>query len=126
MFVGVSCMSQPVPTAEQQILAALDSYHSAEREGNLEMILDSYSDEFEDAQGVNKVVLADFFSVLVDQGLLRDLVVDMETMVISVQGDDATVGPVSYTSLLGSNTYRYSLHREEDAMWRFVSSEELE
>ncbi len=125
MLIGVSCTSQPIPTAEQKILAALDTYHTAEREGNLETILDSYSEEFEDAQGTGKAVLAGFFSVLVDQGVLKDHVIDMESMVISVENDYATVGPVSYTSLLGSNTYRYRLQQEEDAIWRFISSEEL-
>lgn len=125
MLIGISCTAQPMQTTEQQILAALSNYHTAEREGNLEAILDSYSEKFEDAQGTNKIVLAGFFSILVDQGLLEDLVVDLETMVISVEDDSATVGPVSYTSQLGSNSYRYRLQREEDSKWRFIYSEEL-
>ena len=67
----------------------------------------------------------EFFGVLISQGLLAGLVVDMAAMEIRVDGDSASAGPVMYHTSLGSNTYNYDLRREHDDVWRFVSTELL-
>lgn len=123
LFVGYT--SAASPTMEEQVLAALEGFHVAERDGNLQGILDSYSEEFQDSQGSSKAMLAGFFDAIVSQGLLKDLVVDMDEMIIRVDGDKATAAPITYTSQLGSNTYAFTLRLEENSNWRFIFSEEL-
>ena len=110
---------------EQQIRNALDAYHQAEVQGDLDSILNAYSEDFVDPQGVTKPVLTEFFRALVIQGILHDLVVDMSRIIIQVDGDGASVGPVSYTTMLGTNIYSYKMRKESDGSWRFTGSSVL-
>jgi len=109
-------------SANQQILDALNSYHLAETQGDLDGILNAYADDFVDPQGATKSMLTEFFMALIAQGLLNDLKVDMSSMVINVDGERANAGPVSYSTVLGTNTYSYQMRKDTDGSWRFVSS----
>ena len=113
-------------SAEQQVREALHAYHLAEIQGDLDGILNAYAEDFMDPQGATKPMLSEFFQALVAQGLLYELEVDMSAIVIEVDGDRASAGPVSYTTALGSNTYSYHLRKDTDGSWRFVSSLVLE
>ena len=109
-------------SVNQQILGALNSYHQAELEGDLDGILNAYADDFVDPQGATKSMLAEFFMALVSQGLLNDLKVDMSSIVIEVEGERASAGPVSYSTALGTNTYSYQMRKDRDGSWRFIRS----
>jgi ketosteroid isomerase-like protein len=122
----VGCASTPAsqpPSPEQEVLAALEQYHTSERAGDVAGILNAYSDDFEDVQGTDKSVLRGFFETIVAQGILDNLQVDMEATVVSIDGDTALVAPITYTSVMGSDTYAYRLRKEADGEWRFIFSE---
>jgi ketosteroid isomerase-like protein len=126
-LTALGCASYGSGTVDprDEVLAALEAYHAAERAGDVPAILDAYSDDFADAQGTGKSVLLGFFQAIVDGGVLDDLEVDMAATEVQVDGDIAIVQPITYTTMLGTNTYAYRLAREEDGVWRFVYSEQL-
>lgn len=126
MLIVSNCAAKPIASApEEEIVSALAAFHEAEREGDLDGILNAYAEDFVDAEGTSKAIVAEFFGVLISQGLLAGLVVDMAAMEIRVDGDSASAGPVTYHTGFGSNTYNYDLRRELDGEWRFVSNELL-
>jgi hypothetical protein len=120
-----NCTLQLLLSTQQQILAASDNYQQAEMLGNLVSVMNAYSDEVVDTAVPSKTTLMGFFTILVAQGLLEYLLVNMDSLETSIEDDYANVGPASYSSTLKSNTYMYRMRRQENSVWRFITSEEL-
>lgn len=112
-------------SVDQQIRQALNDYHTAEVQGDLDGILNAYAEDFTDPQGATKPMLTEFFRAMIAQGVLKNLEVDMSNLSIDIDGDRASVGPVAYSTALGTNAYSYQMRKDKDGSWRFVSSKVL-
>jgi ketosteroid isomerase-like protein len=101
----------------------LDTYHVAELAKDVSTMTEAFSNDFSNSQGATKAALQQFFQGLVDYGALDNLKINMDNAEVAIDGDTATIKGVSYTSSMGTATYVYTLQREADGIWRFVTSE---
>ena len=123
LLFGCAMVSGPTPSEE--VLAALDDYHTAEIAGDVDQMLAAFSDDFSNSQGATKPMFRGFFESLVAQGVLKTLTVDMTGCEIIVEGNSATLGPVAYTSSAGPASYSYKMMKEADGVWRITNSEQV-
>ncbi len=121
LFSGCTAIQGPTP--EEEVLAMLDTYHVAELAKDVSTMTEAFSNDFSNSQGATKAVLQQFFQGLVDYGALDNLKINMDNAEVAIDGDTATIKGVSYTSSMGTATYAYTLQREADGIWRFVTSE---
>ena len=121
LFSGCTAIQGPTP--EEEVLAMLDTYHVAELAKDVSTMTEAFSNNFSNSQGATKAVLQQFFQGLVDYGALDNLKINMDNAEVAIDGDTATIKGVSYTSSMGTATYVYTLQREADGIWRFVTSE---
>ena len=126
LVLSTGCTSIGGPSANDDVLAALSAFHAAEVSGDMDVIMDTYSDDFADPMGTRKDGVEGFFQMAIGSGALRSLEVDMQDSQLSVDGDMAVIGPVRYTSGFGPSSYRYTLKKESDGVWRFVNSEMIQ
>ena len=102
------------PTAEGEIRAALEDYHAAMMEGDVERAAAALSDE-----GGNKA------QILKGLGLLEKSEISSKECKITVKGSTAIAKPVIYETPFGRSVQEYRLQKEGDGVWRIISSEKI-
>lgn len=125
LTIAMACMNAHADDAEDEVLAAMTVFHQAEVAGDMDAIMNRYSDEFADPMGTTKAIVHEFFQMAVDSGALSSMEADMQEATITVTADIAVVEPVYYVSGFGPSSYRYTLQKEADGQWRFINSEML-
>ena len=120
-----ACANLFGPSPAEEVQAALDRFHTAEKSGDLETVLDTFSDDFSNSLGATKPILRGFFAPLIAQGVLQQMTIDDTKAVIDVDGDSATVTPVTYTTGMGAMSYVYTFRKEADGNWRIIQSETI-
>jgi len=109
--------------AAREATAVLADLQTAWQKQDVGKIMAAYSDDYSDASGGSISELRAFFDGLSEQGALQNTTMGIEKCEIEVDGDNATVGPVTYDSPTGGATYSYRLKREADGAWRIYNSE---
>ena len=110
------------PSDEELIKQTLDGYAAGLVSQDVDKMMAAYSDDFEGESGAGKEDMRQFLSGAVDQGYLDDVEANVEECEIKIEGDKATVGPVEYSSAMGSMTFEYTMKKEADGCWRIVES----
>jgi beta-fructofuranosidase len=105
---------------ENEILAVMEAYAAARINGDLDAILEFYSENWEDSKGFRKSSLKESYFVYTVGAKKTDIKIDLSEANIIVEGDRATCSPISIHSPKGSVTYSYKLKRELDGVWRLV------
>ena len=123
---GCATMAPSGPTPEEEVGAALDAYHNAEKAEDVDGMVAAFSEDFTNSMGATKSMLRAFFEGAVSMGLLPELVIDMENCEVNVEGNTATAGPVTYKTSSSTETYSYKLKKEEDGVWRIINSEPVD
>ncbi len=122
LCIGGATMKGTTP--EKEVVIMLADCQAAFKAGDLEKIMDCYSNDFTDTQGANKDMVRSSFEGMVAQGTLQSItILDLEEGAITVNGDTATVTPLVINSPIGEITYHCTLKKETDGVWRFGSSE---
>ena len=122
--VGGATMKGTTPDKEVAIMLA--NCQAAFKAGDLEKIMDCYSNDYTDAQGANKDMVRSDLEGMASQGMLQNFTfVELEEWVITVNGDNATVTPLVIDSPMGKITFHCTLKKETDGVWRLVSSEQI-
>jgi len=101
-------------TAEEEIRAALEDYHAAMMEGDVERVAAALSDE-----GSSKA------QILKSLGLLEKSEISLKECKITVKGSTAIAKPVIYETPFGRSVQEYRLQKERDGVWRIISSEKI-
>ncbi len=119
MVMGCATMD-PGPTPAEEVLAALNTYHEAEKAENVDGMLAAFSEDFPE-----KYTLPGLFESLAASGILQTFVADMTKCEIAVEGDSATAGPVTHTTSTSAATYMFTLKKEADGVWRFANVQQI-
>ncbi len=107
--------------------AALEAYHAALVAGDLEELVDRFSDNFSNDAGVPKAKVRRFFERLVSANAFDGVESNMENSRFEAIGNLVNVSLVTYS--VGGVTARcgYMMKKEADGKWRitFTSSTEV-
>jgi len=112
------------PTPVEQVTGALAAYHAAIKAQDVENIMAAISDDFRSSTS-DKDGLRAFFEGAVAQGVFLGMRIGAERCKVVVTGNTATATPVTYGGSGSSSSYKYSMRKEADGMWRIVSSEQI-
>ncbi len=102
------------------VAAAMEAYASAIANADVDALGNVYSDSWQGSKDMTKAQLIDHYK---GSSGLR---VDLESAEICIDGDSATVSPVSVLSSKGSVTSSHNLKKEPDGMWRIRRSETID
>ncbi len=90
---------------ESEILATMEAYAAARINGDLDAILDFYSEDWEDSKGFRKSSLKESYFVYTVGAKKTEIKIDLSEGNIIIEGDRATCSPVSIHTPKGSVTY---------------------
>jgi len=107
-------------TNEREVLAAMEAHAAARINGDIDAVLDSYSEDWKDSKGFVKSSLRKGHLAFTVGATKTDIEIDLSVAEIIVEGDIATCSPVSIYTPKGSITYSYTLKKELDGVWRLI------
>jgi beta-fructofuranosidase len=110
---------------EADVMAIMDDYRSAFLAGDVDALLALYSEDWTDTHGSTKEDMKAGIKGMSEKGSHKGLEVDLSETEAVVDGDMATVTPVTLSSPEGSITYTHKLKKEADGVWRLVRTDTL-
>jgi beta-fructofuranosidase len=113
-------------TNESEILAVMEAYAAARINGDVDGVLDFYSEDWEDSKGFRKSSLKKRHLAFTVGATKTDIEIDLSVADIIVEGDTATCSPVSIYTPKGSITYSYTLKKELDGVWRLIYTQTID
>ncbi len=125
---GCAAMTPSGPTPEEEARSALMAYQAAWEAQDMDKIMSAFSDDdYSNPSGMDKAAVRTFLEGLAAQGVLQTVKVNLEECEIIADGDSVTATPVIYDSptATGKTTYRYTLKKESDGIWRIVIDEQI-
>jgi ketosteroid isomerase-like protein len=113
-----------VPSDVGQLSSSLVQWKAAFEAQDLDKMIEPYSDDYEGEQGEGKEGVREFLEGLKEQGYLEDVDMDISEAEIKIEGDEATVGPIRYSSDDFDIEMMRMLKKENDGVWRVVGAEQ--
>jgi beta-fructofuranosidase len=110
---------------EAEVMAVMDDYRTAMLTGDVAALVDLYSDDWRDHHGSTKEDLKKGYESTTEKGPHKGLEVHLDDIEVAIDGDVATVSPVTLSAPEGSITYTHKLKKEADGVWRFVRTDTL-
>ena len=111
------------PSDEELIAAMLTEWKTAFHGQDLDGMMVVYSEDYLGSRGEDKEQLREFLVGAMDQGYLENAEINLEDADTTIEGDTATVAPVTLSGELGSIDLLIDLKKEADNAWRIVSGE---
>jgi len=108
------------PTDEELITRAISDYNAGLAAKNLDRVMAAFSEDFQGEGGGDKDDMRQLFEDAIDGGYLDDLEVNDADCQIKIEGKTATVGPIEYSSAMGSMSFEFTMKKEADGMWRII------
>ena len=112
--------------AEAEVLATVRAHGEAMRTGDVDALIAFYSEDWTDHHGATRDSLKDRYQGTPDKGGRGDISFDLSAAEVVVDGDIATITPVTLISSAGSITHTHKLKMEADGVWRFVQTEGID
>ncbi len=109
---------------EAQLTAALGQWKAATEAQDIDKIMEPYSEDYEGGRGEGKEGVREFLSGMIEEGAMEDLDMDISEAEITINGDEATVGPIIYAGDWGEIEMKRTLKKESDGVWRVVGAEQ--
>ncbi|MHC5059648.1 MAG: YybH family protein [Planctomycetota bacterium] len=109
---------------EAQLTAALGQWKAATEAQDIDKMMEPYSENYEGNRGEGKEGVREFLSGMKKQGALEEIDMDISEAEITIEGDEATVGPITYSGDWGEVQMVRNLKKESDGIWRVVSAEQ--
>ncbi|MCL4693558.1 MAG: hypothetical protein KJ060_13740 [Candidatus Hydrogenedentes bacterium] len=124
VLVGAGCaMGAKGPSDRDLIMNTMNEWQSGLVAKDADKVITVYSEDFRDGEGRGKAEMHAFIKEAVSMGYLDSLMVDMESAQVTINSEDATVGPVTLSSSAGSMYLKLAL-KKEDGVWRIVGTSE--
>lgn len=111
------------PSDQDLITNAMNQWQNALIAKDADTAIAVYSENFRDGDGRGKAEMHAFLKEAISMGYLDSLVVNTETAQVTINGEDATVSPVTLSGSAGSMSLKLALKKEE-GVWRIVSATE--
>ncbi len=109
---------------EAQLTAALGQWKVATEEQDIDKMMEPYSEDYEGNNGEGKEGVREFLSGMKEQGALEEIDMDVSEAEVTIDGDTATVGPITYAGDWGEVQMLRNLKKESDGVWRVVGAEQ--
>lgn len=117
------CASSPTgPTDEEQIMSVLLAMRAGVLGKDIKKVEPTVSEEFYYSALGDKAGALDMLEQGMDMGMVDDGEIDLSEVVIKVEGDTATAGPVEAGSPMGSTTVDFTLKKAE-GVWTITGGE---
>lgn len=84
--------------------------------GDIDAMVANYADDFSSDQGGGKAETKEFLQGAKDQGMLDGITANTDDLIITVDGDKATAGPVGLDTAMGSINLDFELEKR-DGVW---------
>ena len=107
---------------EDAVAMIADKWEEAIKAEDISVSIDYYSDNYEDAESGNKEEYQEWISGIMEQGFLEGAEVDRSDAEITIDGDEATYGPIDLSSDAGGWTIDIMMAKEAEG-WKIVSTE---
>ena len=105
---------------QEQIKAQMGKWKDALQAKNLDAFMAVHSDNYA-ADGRDKAGLKDFVGGAINDGMLNDAAIDVESATVTVNGDKAVVTPVKLEGQMGLMTL-YIEMAKENGQWLVTST----
>ena len=112
--------------AEADVLASVRAHGEAMRAGDVNALIALYAEDWTDHHGATKDSLKARYQGMRDKGGRGDIAFDLSAAEVVVDGDFATITPVTLISSTGSITHTHKLKKEADGVWRFVHTQGID
>jgi beta-fructofuranosidase len=113
-------------SVEAQVLATIKAHSKAMTTGDVDVLLSFYSEDWQDNHGAGKDSLKARFERMSDKRDYTDIEIYLSKAKVVVDGDRATVTPVTHLTSGGSITYTHTLKEEADSVWRLVYTQGID
>jgi sucrose-6-phosphate hydrolase SacC (GH32 family) len=123
LICGWACA--PVGGDEAEVMAVMDDYRTAMLTGDVDSLIDLYSEDWRDVHGSTKEDLKKGYESTTEKGPHKGLEVHLDDIEVAIAGEVATASPVTLSAPEGSITYTHKLKKEADGVWRFVRTDTL-
>ena len=112
------------PSDEEIITNAMVGWKEAFHSKDVDKMMSEYSEDYAGQNGEGKEAVREFLVYMKEQGEFENAKMNTDEAEIEIEGDKATVGPIVYTGNWGEVKYIREMKKEEDDVWRVVSSRE--
>ena len=113
---GGGSSAPPPPSNEELIQGIVEAAMDALAAKDIDALVSAYSDDFSSDNGDKADTIA-FLQGAADQGFLDGLEIDQSGVVISVDGDNATAGPVALEGAFGAINLSFELEKRDGKWW---------
>lgn len=112
------------PSDEELIKSTLSKWSDGIKSKNLDTILSCYSENFRDGDGRGKAEVRRFIADVIEAGYFEGADVLFDQSATNVDGNTATVTPITLKSDMGAVGIRLELGKEKDG-WLITGSGEV-
>ena len=113
------------PSNKKLIGTTMADWRAAVVAKDLDKVMVAYSEGYTSERGDGKARVREFMKTVFERGWMDNAKIDLEQAETVVNGDQATFGPVKFTSERGNFAIGYVL-KKEDRIWRIVGSKREE
>ena len=113
---GGGSSAPPPPSDEEMIQGLVVAAMDALAAKDIDALVSAYSEDFSSDNGDKADTIA-FLQGAADQGFLDGLEIDQSGVVISVDGDNATAGPVALEGAFGAINLSFELEKRDGKWW---------
>lgn len=109
------------PSDEELIQQTLAQWKAGMESQNVDVMMATISEEFVSDEGGSKADFREFLTRMIDDGTLSGAQMDIESAMIAIEGDMASVENIGLSGDRGSIVLDMDLKKEADGMWRTVA-----
>lgn len=109
------------PSDEELIQQTLAQWKAGMESQNIDVMMATISEEFVSDEGGSKADFREFLTRMIDEGTLSGAQMDIESAMIAIEGDMASVENIGLSGDRGSIVLDMDLKKEADGMWRTVA-----
>ena len=113
---GGGSSAPPPPSDEEVIQGMVAAAMDALAAKDIDALVAAYSDDFSSDNGDKADTIA-FLEGAADQGFLDGLEIDQSGVVISIDGETATAGPVALEGAFGAINLSFELEKRDGKWW---------
>ena len=113
------------PSDEELISTTMAEWKAAMVTKDLDRLMATFSDNYVSSRGSGKDSMRERLAGAIERGFLDNVEIKIEDAQITLEGDEATFGPVEITSDRGTLAIEYTL-KKENGTWLIMGSKRHE